>query len=295
MARINEEIYRRTHPTEDPPDGPKGDCGDNDSDGGGYGENKGTLILDATAAPADIRYPTDLSLLNECREDTEKIIDCIWEKTERKGHKTAYSRKKARRGYLRIAKQRKPRKKQVRQAVREQLECVEKNVESLRKMLPLADLEDYLRYIYLFETICNIAKQQRQHYDNPSEPIPNRIVSVSQPHVRPIVRGKARSEVEFGQKLGLLIVNGFTFIETQSWNNLAEGNTLKASAEKFRKRHGVYPEAILADKTYRNRENLSFCKNTEYAYLGLDWVDRNHQKSRWTENRHTKIAVTAIL
>ena len=268
MARINEEIYRRTHSTEESPKDPEGGSGDSGNDGGDNGENKGTLILDATAAPADIRYPTDLSLLNECREDTEKIIDSIWEKTERIGHKTAYSRKKARSGYLRIAKQRKPRKKQVRQAVREQLECVEKNVESLRKMLPMVDVEDYLRYIYLFETICNIARQQRQHYDNPGEPIQNRIVSVRQPHVRPIVRGKARSEVEFGQKLGLSIVNGFTFIETQSWNNFAEGNTLKASAEKFRKRHGVYPVAILADKTYRNRENLAFCKKNGIRLSG---------------------------
>ena len=30
--------------------------------------NRGKLILDATCAPADIRYPTDLGLLNEARE-----------------------------------------------------------------------------------------------------------------------------------------------------------------------------------------------------------------------------------
>jgi len=109
-------------------------------------------------------------------------------------------------------------------------------------------------------TISEIAKQQRQHFDSPSEPIPNRIVSVRQPHIRPIVRGKAGCEVEFGQKLSLSVVDGYTFIENQSWDNFAEGITLKASAEKYRERHGVYPEAILADKTYRNRENLDFCK-----------------------------------
>ena len=58
MKRINEELYRRTHPPKGDPSGgvpPEDD-----------GENKGKLILDATVAPADIRYPTDLSLLNEC-------------------------------------------------------------------------------------------------------------------------------------------------------------------------------------------------------------------------------------
>jgi len=251
MQMINEELYRRTHPPKDEPP----------TDGGSGGGNKGKLILDATAAPADIRYPTDLSLLNECREGTEKIIDSVWEKTERKGHKTAYNRKKARKGYLKIAKQRKPRRKQVRQAVREQLECVEKNVDALEDILAKIGVETFgLPNWARLLTISEIAKQQRQHYDKPGEPIPNRIVSVRQPHVRPIVRGKAGSEVEFGQKISLSIVDGYTFIEEQSWNNFAEGVTLIASVEKYRKRHGVYPEAVLADKTYRNRDNLDYCK-----------------------------------
>jgi len=256
LGRINEELYRRTHPKEgEPPDDEP--PGDEPPAGGG---NKGKMILDATVAPADIRYPTDLSLLNECREGTEKIIEDIWGKTDRKGHKTAYSRKKARKGYLKIAKQRKPRRKQLKKAVREQLECVEKNLETLERLTGSISMEDYLKHLDRLNTIRAIAEQQRWHYENPGEPVPNRIVSVRQPHVRPIVRGKAGSEVEFGQKISLSVVDGFTFIEEQSWNNFAEGVTLIASAEKFRKRHGVYPEAILADKTYRNRDNLAFCK-----------------------------------
>lgn len=43
----------------------------------GKSGNQGKLILDATCAPADIRYPTDLSLLNEAREKLDKIIDTL--------------------------------------------------------------------------------------------------------------------------------------------------------------------------------------------------------------------------
>ena len=268
MIKINEELYRRMHPQKDgtsesdPPGTTPPDC-DMQSDStptDSDSVNKGTVILDATVAPADIRFPTDLSLLNECREGTEKIIDDVWGKTERKGKKTSYNRKKARKGYLKIAKQRKPRKSQIKQAVREQLECVEKNLDALDRMLANIGKEDYLKHCARLDTIREIAKQQRWHYDNPGEPVPNRIVSVRQPHIRPVVRGKARGEVEFGQKLGLSIVDGFTFIENQNWDNFAEGKTLQASAEKFRERHGVYPKAIIADKTYRNRENINFCK-----------------------------------
>jgi hypothetical protein len=270
IAKINEEIYRRMHPPKDEPPSNGGDNGDgngkNDSvtetkEDGDKPKNKGKLILDATVAPADIRYPTDLSLLNECRECTEKMIDDVWDKTERKGHKTGYNRRKARRGYLHIAKQRKPRKKRLRQAVREQLEYVEKNVAALEEIVLKIGVDSFgLANWGRLLTIAEIAKQQRQHFDNPSESIPNRIVSVRQPHIRPIVRGKAGCEVEFGQKLSLSVVDGYTFIENQSWDNFAEGITLQASAEKYRERHGAYPEAILADKTYRNRENLDFCK-----------------------------------
>jgi hypothetical protein len=278
IAKINEEVYRRMRAAKEAlqSDGNDTDAGDGNSNGDtGAGEcgsepkNEGKLILDATAAPADIRYPTDLSLLNECREGTERIIDDVWGKTEREGHKTAYSRQKARKEYLKIAKQRKPRKKQVRQAVLVQLECVEKNASALERTLTKIGLESfgYANWARLL-TISEIAKQQRRHYDNPNESIPNRIVSVRQPHVRPIVRGKAGSEVEFGQKISLSVVDGYTFIEEQSWDNFAEGVTLKASAEKYKERHGVYPEAILADKTYRNRDNISFCKENGIRLSG---------------------------
>jgi hypothetical protein len=37
------------------------------------------FILDATCAPADISYPNDLKILNEAREQTEEIIDSLYE------------------------------------------------------------------------------------------------------------------------------------------------------------------------------------------------------------------------
>ena len=138
----------------------------------------------------------------------------------------------------------------------------------LELILKGLDLEEYLKHCARLQTIREIAMQQRWHYDNPGEPVPNRIVSVRQPHIRTMVRGKARGEVEFGQKLGLSIVGGFTFIESQSWDNFAEGNTLQASAERFRERHGVYPKVIIADKIYRNRENINFCKDNGIRLSG---------------------------
>ena len=259
IARINEEIFRRTLlPKDDPP-----------SDGGGSGGNKGILVLDATVAPSDARFPTDVSLLNECRENTEKLIDKVWEQSERKGHKTAYNRNRAHKRYLKYAKRRKASRAQTRQAVSEQLEYVEKNLDTLENLMKQAG-ENALtgRQKARLGTIRTVAGQQKQHLDDPKAPIPNRIVNLRQPHVRPIVRGKAGAPVEFGQKLAFSVVDGYTFIDVQSWDNFAEGITLQASAEKYRQRHGVYPEAILADQTYRNRANRAFCKENGIRLSG---------------------------
>ena len=47
-------------------------------------QNQGKLILDATCTPADISYPTDIKLLNQAREHTEKILDRLYQQVQDK-------------------------------------------------------------------------------------------------------------------------------------------------------------------------------------------------------------------
>jgi hypothetical protein len=244
MAKINEELYRRSNPPKPPEDG----------------GNDGTLILDATAAPSDVRYPTDLSLLNECRENTEEIINHVWKANGISGRRTAYSRKKARAKYLKIAKQRKPRKRQIKRAIKEQIIFVRKNIDMLDRLSPKAKEVLGPKQQRRLATIRQVLDQQTKMIETGKHSVEDRIVNLCQPHVRPIVRGKVSAPVEFGQKIAISVVNGFTFIEEQSWDNFSEGLTLQSSAEKYKARHGVYPAAILADQIYRNRANLNFCK-----------------------------------
>ena len=97
-------------------------------------------------------------------------------------------------------------------------------------------------------------------YDHRTHSVPDRIVSVSQPFVRPIVRGKAGKPVEFGAKLDISVVDGWTRLEFCSFDAYNEAGNLRAMVEWFREREGHYPSRILADKIYRNRENLSYCR-----------------------------------
>ena len=116
------------------------------------------------------------------------------------------------------------------------------------------------RQMERLDTLRTIYERQKYMYDNRTHSVPDRIVSVSQPFVRPIVRGKAGKPVEFGAKLDISVVDGWTRLECCSFDAYNEAGNLQEMAERFREREGHYPSRILADKIYRNRENLSYCR-----------------------------------
>ena len=108
-------------------------------------------------------------------------------------------------------------------------------------------------------TIKKLYHQQKYMYDHKTHSVENRIVSISQPHVRPIVRGKARTNVELGAKLAISVVGGFAYMEKLSWDNFNEGLTLIEAIERYRLRHGFYPASVHVDKIYRTRDNILYC------------------------------------
>ncbi len=59
-------------------------------------KDRGKLLLDATVAPADIKYPTDIDLVNKNREHLKTAIEILWKEVPHKSHKLPYSAKKAR-------------------------------------------------------------------------------------------------------------------------------------------------------------------------------------------------------
>jgi hypothetical protein len=85
-------------------------------------------------------------------------------------------------------------------------------------------------------------------------------VSIHQPHVRPIVRGKSKADVEFGAKIHLSLIDGISFLDELSWDAFNEGSHLEAYIEQYRRRFGFYPAEVLADKIYCTRENRRLLK-----------------------------------
>ncbi len=223
-------------------------------------KNKGKLLVDATCTPADIRYPTDIGLLNESREKLEEIIDALHEPLKGVEKKVRTYRKRARKDFLKVAKKRKPSGKLIRWGIRKQLQYIRRNllhIENLKKKTPLKSLNAGLYRNLLI--ISELYRQQKEMYETRKHSIPERIVSISQPHVRPIVRGKDKAAVEFGAKISLSMVDGYAFLEKLSWNAYNEAKELIPHIEAYKRRFGYYPESVHVDHIYRNRENRRYC------------------------------------
>ena len=104
-------------------------------------------------------------------------------------------------------------------------------------------------------------------YENRVNRVNHRIVSITQPHIRPIVRGKAGRQTEFGAKISMRLMDGFCFIDHLSWENFNESTDFAMQVENYRKRYGYYPESIHADKIYLTRENRRLCREEYHCRL----------------------------
>jgi len=226
-------------------------------------ENEGKLLLDATCTPADIKYPTDIGILNEAREKTEKIIDKLYEEIkEKRKEKPRTYREVARKEYLAIAKKRRVSKKERRKGTKKQLGYIKRNLSHIEKMIEEGAKLEKLTKKEQEElvTIGKVYEQQLEMYEKKTNKVENRIVSVSQPHVRPIVRGKAGKAVEFGAKISASNVNGFVFLDKLSWDNYNESGDLQERIEEYKRETGCYPESVHVDKIYRTKANRAYCK-----------------------------------
>jgi len=223
-------------------------------------KNKGRIILDATACPQDIAYPTDLDLLSDARKKSEELIDKLYSSTLHPKKPRTY-RRIARKLYLKTAQKKNKSRKQIRKAVGAQLRLLKRNLKSINHLLdayreiPLKPNE--YKYLLVLNTFY---EQQQQMYDSRSHRIEDRIVSIHQPHVRPIVRGKSQAKVEFGAKIHVSVIDGITFLDELSWDAFNEGSHMMDYVEKYYQRFGCYPRELLADQIYCTRANRAALK-----------------------------------
>lgn len=217
LNEVNERIALTAKPGKEDDDGNT----PTSSDGSGIPDEEGPncrkfgkMILDAICTPADIQYPTDTRLLNDAREKLEEIIDILHKPEQGTRKKSRTYRQKAHESYLAFTKQRKPKPAVIRKMRGKLLRYVRRDLKIIETLAERNGLELLSRQQYKnFLVIQELYQQQFEMYEHRLYRKEDRIVSISQPHIRPIVRGKASASVEFGAKLSVSVVDGFVFCE----------------------------------------------------------------------------------
>lgn len=259
-------------------------------------KNKGKLLLDATCTPGDITYPNDIGILNKARQQTEKIIDSLYRTCQTKLKKKPRTyKKKARKDYLKIAKKRRPSRKERKDAIAKQLQYIKRNLAHIEKLIDSgAELSKLNPKKYkMLLVVKEVYRQQLWMHENESNRIDDRIVSITQPHIRPIIRGKAGKPVEFGAKISVSYFDQYVFLDHLSWNNFNESGDFKTQVEAYKNFTGYYPSSVHVDKIYRTRANRAWCKEKGIRISGppLGRPAKNINKS--TKKRTARAEVSS--
>lgn len=254
-------------------------------------KNKGKMQADATVADQYITFPTDNGILNQSRKQCEKFIDKLYDLGGKEGEKPRTYRRKIDTAYLDYSKKKSKSLAMHRKMTRKLLECVKRDIKQINSMLdvfeskgslfPLKHLEQRM-----FWVINTAYAQQKLMYDTKTHSCTDRIVSIFQPHVRPIPRGKTKAQIEFGSKLGVSLDKGFARINTFSWDAYHEGGDLIKQVESYKELHGHYPELVQVDKIYATRENRSWLNERN---IRITAVPLGRRKGREAETYYQKL------
>jgi len=266
---------------------PKVECSDTP-------RNRGTLVVDATVAPSHIAYPTDTRLLSECRQISEGLIDELYQAHPSQWPvKPRTYRREAKRRSVNFSKKRRKGKKEVRKAIKEQLGYLRRNIKTLNKMLDKMERAGLAcpwshQLRRRFWIIQEIYRQQLEMFQDGRRRVDDRLVSIAQPHIRPIKRGKGGGkDTEFGPKINAGITEGFIRADQIDFNAFNEANLLCKQIESYRTLFGYYPGTVLADKIYWTRENRKWLKDRAINIGGVP-MGRKAGQTKYEKERDRK-------
>ena len=223
------------------------------------------MMVDATVFPSNIRYPTDTGLLNDAREWLVKVIDELGKEL---GKRVRTYKRVARKTYLTLTKKKNKTVKEIRRGKKQMLQYVRRNIKQLEELLDkMTGLEYAVRgkVIEKLKVVEKIYEQQRELYKEKTRQIKDRIVSLHQPEVRPICRGKAGKKTEFGPKGALTLVDKFLFLDKLVNSAFSEAETELVSAQlgSFGEKFGKKPGYCIGDGLYGTRDNREMLKDKE--------------------------------
>ena len=250
-------------------------------------------VSDATCYESYVRYPTDVKLLWECVDwlHTQMMALCAHTKM-------AHPRNKFREiktAYLSYGRKKRKPYKVIRRFQKRLLYLINKMFGQISPLIGLwktgfsfgARPPVKAGFFDRLGLVKKVYKQQQLHYDRPDARIPNRIISLFKPYLRPIVRGKETKRVEFGKKVHKMMVGGFGFIEHWDYEAFHEGVRTIKTIWKHRKYFGSC-RLFGGDQIYANNKNRKFCSQNG-IFTGFK------RKGRAGKNEHQAALMRSLI
>ena len=221
------------------------------------------MLVDATVMPEKIRYPNDIGLLNDVREWAVRWLKEVAAGT---GEKIRTYRRKARKLFLNFSKKKLRTRRMIERTKKQMLQYVRRNLEQLQGRVHQLDYLVQKEVEKRLQIAKMVYAQQKQMYDEKVQRCAQRIVSWWREYVRPIKRGKGgKKEVEFGPKVCLSHVDGFTFLDEFNHENYSEAriDIIEKQIRNYEERFGQKPPSIPGDQLYGNHENRKLLKGLD--------------------------------
>lgn len=269
-------------------------------------EHKHVRMSDATVYEVKIAYPQSAVLLYEA---------CNWVYKQYSHLSASLGLGKQKRQYRKFEEQhkrqtnwsktRKKTHKKTQGRKRELLYWLKKGLDLLKDiwLIYQAQVADGLqkkippRHEKRYQTIKTLYQQQQTHFtatltatltaaqSHAESKIPDRIVSLNQPHIRPIVRGKTNKPVEFGPKVNILRIGRLALIEHSSFNAFHEGNRMTECCTKYSYITGKCQQ-FAGDAIYATNANRRFATQnniqTSFKHKGKMKNDPTLKKQEMT-------------
>jgi hypothetical protein len=193
--------------------------------------------------------------------------------------------------YFSLSSKRRSPRNEIRVAKRFQLNEIRRNLLAIDKLIhcgaTLSGLDSYLyrKLLVASKLYLQLYRQQQEMYDADKCRVDDRIVNLSKPYVRPIVRGKAGKKTEFGAKVSISDDNGFVDVDRISWDNYNESKDLIQRIEQYKQDRGYYPERVCADQFYITWKNKRFCNERKIRLSGRGRGKKSEQKIESVEQQ----------
>lgn len=233
--------------------------------------HQGSMTVDATCCPVNIPYPTDLRIIYESIQKLCRIRLIYGKVSEKERQSITKLSAEAKRRYHAFTLRKKKPKGGLKSTLRHMLKLLEQCIKGFLNQFGTnsTTLLDRLsnttkRYI---QTILKVYEQQSGKLYRGTK-IAHRIVNIHQPHIRPIVRGKAGNPTEFGPKVNVSIVRSYAFIDQLSYEAFNEGQKLEEQIQLYQSRFGFLPQKVLADRIYLNKNNCHYMESKDIIPVG---------------------------